>query len=94
MESEELVAIHTGHDRIPLGESGDSGAWVINASGQLVGQQIAVKSDHESRELFTVISPIQGVFRDIERATKGKLEFPLMREKDGHYSTQCWSLDA
>ena len=77
--SHEIVAIHTGNKNLLLGEGGDSGAWILNASGQLVGQQIAVKSDHDQREHFTVISPIQDVFQDIEALTACTVTQPIER---------------
>jgi hypothetical protein len=88
--SKELIAVHTGKSDVPFGQSGDSGAWVINAAGQLVGQQIAVVSDHNKRERFTAISPIRDVFRDNENLTGGKIELPVFRGCGDRFHTNSW----
>jgi S1-C subfamily serine protease len=78
MDSREMVVRNAG--KITFGDvfsqPGDSGGWIINAQGQLVGQQIAHRTANDGFLDLTVMTPIQEVFDDIERLTGGKLQLP------------------
>ena len=53
---------------------GDSGAWIFNKRGSLVGQQIAFQQASYIEE--TVATPIGVIFTDIEEVTGGRISIP------------------
>ncbi|MCJ1237652.1 hypothetical protein MMC14_005639 [Varicellaria rhodocarpa] len=79
--STEIIVIATGKPEARLrdvfSEAGDSGAWIFDADGVVVGQQIAHREPIDGSADLTVMSPISDVFRDIEEITGGKISLPV-----------------
>lgn len=79
--STEIVVMHTSRETqvFPpvFSEEGDSGAWIFNADGIVVGEQIAHRERTEGYNDLTVMTPIIDVFEDIEALTHGKVILPV-----------------
>ncbi|KAI4141176.1 MAG: hypothetical protein LQ340_007705 [Diploschistes diacapsis] len=64
-------------------KSGDSGAWVYNGAGAIVGQVIAEGKREVGRDFgLSIVTPVHDLFQDIEEATGAELYLPMFDEME------------